>query len=88
MAAFEAAVVDPEIRSLLDEWLNEAIGDVREGLDRADRFPARTRHFRSVMTISELDYVARHWSAGRWGIEHDEMLDVLVECWFGLIGRH
>lgn len=87
-AAFEAAVVDPEIRALLDEWLNEAIGDVREGLDRADRFPARTRHFRSVMTISELDYVARHWSAGRWGIEHDEMLDVLVECWFGLIGRH
>lgn len=87
-AAFEAAAVDPEIRTLLDEWLNEAISDIEDGLDRADRFPAGTRRFRGVLAITELDYVARHWTPGRWGVEYDEMLNVLTESWFGSIGRH
>ncbi len=86
--AFEAAAVDPEIRTLLDEWLNEAIGDIKEGLDRADRFPAGTRHFRSVIAITELDHVARHWRPGTWGVGRDEMLDVLTESWLGSIGSH
>ncbi|WP_153339760.1 TetR/AcrR family transcriptional regulator [Nocardia aurantia] len=86
-AAFEAAAVDPEIRALLDEWLNEAIGDIEEGLNRADRFPAGTRHFRSVIAITELDHVARHWTPGHWGVRHAEMLDVLTESWAGSIGR-
>ncbi|MEU4511045.1 helix-turn-helix domain-containing protein [Nonomuraea wenchangensis] len=86
-AAFEAAAVDPEIRELLGAWLNEAIGDVEEGLNRADRFPAATRHFRSVIAITELDHVARHWVAGHWGVQREEMLDVLAESWTGTIGR-
>lgn len=86
--AFEAAAVDPEIRTLLDEWLNEAIGDIKEGLDRADRFPAGTRYFRSVIAITELDHVARHWKPGTWGVGRDEMLDVLTESWVGSIGSH
>jgi len=85
--ATEAAAVDPAIRVLLDEWLNEAIGDVKDGLDRADRFPAATRHFRSVIAINELDHVARNWTPGTWGVGHGEMLDVLTESWFGSIGR-
>ncbi|MFG1945430.1 TetR/AcrR family transcriptional regulator [Nonomuraea sp. NPDC048826] len=86
--AFEAAAVDPDIRALLDEWLNEAISDVKEGLDRAGRFPAATRHFRSVIAITELDHVARNWKPGTWGVERDQMLDVLTESWLGSIGRH
>lgn len=86
-AAHEAAAVDPEIRALLNEWLEEAIGDIRDGLDRADRFPADTRHFRSVIAMTELDHTARHWTPGAWGVGHDEMLDVLTESWVGSIGR-
>ncbi|XKK38142.1 hypothetical protein HFP72_26655 [Nocardiopsis sp. ARC36] len=87
-AAFEAAVVDPEIRVLLEAWLNEAVSDIKDGLDNADRFPAGTRHFRGFIVITELDHVARHWTPGRWGVELDEMLDVLTESWVGSIGRH
>lgn len=86
--AFEAAAVDPEIRTLFDTWLEEAIGDVKAGLDRADRFPTATRRFRGVVAIAELDHVARHWTPGHWGVEYDAMLDVLTESWFGSIGRH
>ncbi|WP_040801111.1 TetR/AcrR family transcriptional regulator [Nocardia higoensis] len=86
--AFEAAAVDPEIRALFGEWLDETIGDIQDGLDTADRFPARTRRFRSVLAMTQLDHVARNWTPGHWGVEHDEMLDVLTESWFGVIGRH
>ncbi|KAA9156933.1 TetR/AcrR family transcriptional regulator [Amycolatopsis acidicola] len=86
-AAFEAAAVDPRIRALLSEWLDEAIGDVEDGLNRAGRFPPGTRHFRSVLAITELDHVARHWTPGHWGVEREEMLDVLTESWVGSIGR-
>lgn len=86
--AFEAAAVDPEIRALHDEWMNEAIGDIRDGLDRAGRFPAGTRHFRGVLAITELDHVARNWTAGQWGVGYREMLDVLTESWVGSLGRH
>ncbi|MGC9670731.1 TetR/AcrR family transcriptional regulator [Planosporangium sp. 12N6] len=85
-AAFEAAAVDPEIRALVDEWMEEATGDIEDGLQRANRFDPGTRHFRSVIAITELDYVARRWTPGQWGVEHDEMLDVLTESWMGIVG--
>lgn len=85
--AFEAAAADPEVRALLNTWLDEAQRDIEDGLDRAGRFPARTRRFRSVIAITELDHVARHWTPGRWGVERAEMLDVLAESWHGTIGR-
>lgn len=85
--AFEAAAVDPAIRGLFDEWMNEAIGDIEDGLDRAGRFPAGTRRFRGVLAITELDHAARHWTPGQWGVGYAEMLDVLTESWFGSIGR-
>ncbi|MFD4406195.1 TetR/AcrR family transcriptional regulator [Nocardia sp. NPDC058499] len=85
--AFEAAAVDPEIRELFDAWLNEAIGDIEDGLNRADRFPAGTRRLRSVLAITELDHIARNWTSGQWGAGYPEMLDVLTESWTGTIGR-
>lgn len=85
--AYEAAFIDPEIREVFDGWLNEAIGDVQEGLDRAGRFPPGTRRFRSVIAITELDHVARNWKPGTWGADREEMLDVLAESWCGSIGR-
>ena len=86
--AFEAAAVDPEIRALFDEWLNEAIGDIENGLNRAARFPAGTRRFRSVLAVTALDHVARNWMPGQWGVEYEGMLDTLTESWVGSIGRH
>lgn len=86
-AAFEAAAVDVDIRRLLDDWLDEAIDDIKDGLDRADRFPADTRHVRSVIAITELDHVARRWTPGRWGVQLEQLLDVLTESWHGTIGR-
>lgn len=85
MAAFAAAAVDPQIRALLDERLNEAVGDIEDGPGRAGRSPADTRRLRGVIVITDLDQVARHRkpATGR-----DELPDVLTESRLGTIGRY
>jgi hypothetical protein len=45
-AAFEAAAVDPELRSLVDQWIEEVASDIATGLEQAGRFEPGTRHMR------------------------------------------
>jgi hypothetical protein len=59
-AAFEAATVNPELRSLVDTWFEEAISDIEEGLDQAGRLEPETRHLRGVLAIAQVDHVARN----------------------------
>src|SRR6478609_6866480 len=49
IAASTAAAVEPEIRDLVDEWSEEVVGDITDGLDLAERFEPATRHFRGVL---------------------------------------
>ncbi|MDL5155636.1 TetR/AcrR family transcriptional regulator [Actinomycetospora termitidis] len=85
VAAFEAAAVDPELRGLVDRWIEEVAGDVEEGLDAAGRFEPGTRHMRGVLAFAQLDHVARTWAHGRDREELDRMLDVLTESWWHLL---
>jgi AcrR family transcriptional regulator len=84
-AAFEAATVDPEIRVLVDGWFDEAIGDVEQGLQRAARFAPDTRRLRAVLAMTQLDYLARTWTPGRWNADLKPMLEVLTASWIALI---
>ena len=86
-AAFEAATVDPEIRVLVDGWFDEAIGDVEQGLQRAARFAPDTRRLRAVLAMTQLDYLARTWTPGRWNADLKPMLEVLTASWIALISE-
>ena len=86
-AAFEAATVDPEIRVLVEGWFDEAIGDVTEGLERAGRFAPATRRLRAVLAMTELDYLVRNWTPGRWNTDLEPMLEVLATSWAGLLAE-
>jgi hypothetical protein len=83
--AVEAAAVDPELRGLVDQWMDEAIADVEEGLQQAGRFAPETRHLRDVLALAQLDYVARHWEPGHWNIEYDRLVEVLTDNWVHLV---
>lgn len=87
-AAFEAATVDPEIRALVDGWFDEAIGDVHAGLDRAGRFPPETRRVRAVLAMTQLDYLARTWTPGRWNADLDSALEAITTSWVALLAKH
>jgi AcrR family transcriptional regulator len=83
--AFEAAAVDPELRTLADEWLEEAVSDITEGLDAAGRFEPRSRRLRGVLAMAQLDFVAMHWKDGRWGADLDGVIEVLGDSWSDLL---
>jgi len=86
-AAFEAATVDPEIRVLVDGWFDEAIGDVEQGMQRAGRFAPDTRRLRAVLAMTQLDFLARSWTPGRWNADLEPMLAVLTASWIALVAE-
>jgi AcrR family transcriptional regulator len=85
VAAFEAAAVDPELRTLVDQWIEEVASDVEDGLTEAGRFDLATRHMRGVLAFAQLDHVARSWAQGRERAELDRMIDVLTDSWWKLL---
>jgi len=88
VAATVAAAVEPEIRELLDEWSEEVVGDIQEGLDLADRFDEESRHFRGVLAFAMLDQTTLHWFRNQWDLESDPALVVLTAAWVELVGAH
>jgi AcrR family transcriptional regulator len=86
-AAFQAAAVDLEIRALVEGWFDEAISDVADGLDRAGRFAPETRRVRAVLAMTQLDYLARTWTPGRWNADTDSALEALTTSWVALLAN-
>lgn len=85
-AITEAGIVDADLRGLVDDWFEEVIADIKDGLDRADRFDASLRHPRAALAMAQLDYVGQHWTDGRWNVQREEIVQVLGEAWFILLG--
>jgi AcrR family transcriptional regulator len=86
LAATEASAIDPEIRLLMNEWFDETISDIVEGLTRADRYEPETRRFRGELAIAQLDHTALHWMREAWDLDGDRALAVLAESWAKLLG--
>ncbi|MCM1972431.1 MULTISPECIES: TetR/AcrR family transcriptional regulator [unclassified Streptomyces] len=83
--ARDAAAVDPELRDLVDRWMEEAISDIEDGLTRAGRLEPHQRRFRGVLAMAELDYVAQHWGDADWKLDREQMLAELATSWVRLL---
>ncbi|WAP60261.1 TetR/AcrR family transcriptional regulator [Streptomyces sp. S465] len=81
----DAAVVDPELTDLVERWMEEAISDIADGLAVAERLEPHQRHFRGVLAMAQLDYVAQNWERADWKLTPDQMLDELGDSWVRLL---
>lgn len=81
----DAAVVDPELEDLVERWMSEAISDIQDGLDQADRFDPEIRFFRGALAMAELDFVAQRWGVAEWKISEEQMISELVDGWTRLL---
>lgn len=81
----DASVVDPDLPDLVERWMEEAIADIEDGLTAAGRLEPYQRHFRGVLAMAQLDYVAQHWDGSDWKIGRDEMLEELGASWVRLL---
>lgn len=78
-------MVDPELTDLVERWMEEAIGDIEDGLAAAGRLEPYQRHFRGVLAMAELDFVAQNWHRAEWKLTRDQMLDELGTSWVRLL---
>lgn len=83
--ARDAAAVEPELANLIERWLEEPISDIEDGLTKAGRLEPYQRHFRGVLAMAELDYVAQNWSNSDWKLTREQMLDELATSWTRLL---
>ncbi|MFZ3555129.1 MULTISPECIES: TetR/AcrR family transcriptional regulator [unclassified Streptomyces] len=81
----DAAAIDPELRDLVERWMEEAIGDIEDGLTQAGRFEPHQRRFKGVLAMAELDYVAQHWGGADWKLTREQLLDELSASWVRLL---
>jgi AcrR family transcriptional regulator len=81
----EAAVIEPDLTDLVERWMEEAVGDVEDGLTQAGRFESHQRHFRGVLALAQLDFVAQHWGDTDWKLDREQMLEELVDSWTSLL---
>ncbi|MFF4966101.1 TetR/AcrR family transcriptional regulator [Streptomyces sp. NPDC001037] len=82
----DAAVVDPDLTDLVERWLEEAISDIEDGLAAAGRLEPHQRHFRGVLAMAQLDFVAQHWDRVDWKLTREQMLEELAASWVRLLG--
>jgi len=81
----EAAAVDREVRTLVEEWHEEVISDIVRGLQLAGRFPEETHHIRGTLAFTQLDYVATLWTRRKFEPNRDHALEVLADSWYHLL---
>ena len=69
----------------LDGWLEETVGAIHEGLNKADRFDASTRRIRCVLAFGELEYLAKRWLRVGWAVDRQMCLRTLTDSWCFLL---
>jgi AcrR family transcriptional regulator len=84
-AAYEAAAIDPEIRAIVDDWMESAADDIERGLTLAGRFDPTTRHIRAVLAFSQLEYLSRRWMRSGWDLKREKTLELLAQSWTDLL---
>lgn len=87
LSAAEASAVDDEIRVVYENWADEVIADIVDGLAEADRYAPDTRHMRGELAFGMLDRTAQHWMHHAWDIDTGPELDVLTEAWAKILGE-
>ena len=87
VAAYQVAVVEPEIQAGLDAWFEDVAGLIQEGLDRAGRFDTGTRRIRAVLAFGQLEYLANRWLRVGWAVEREICLQTLTDSWCPLGAR-
>ncbi|MDQ0756655.1 TetR/AcrR family transcriptional regulator [Arthrobacter sp. B3I4] len=81
----EAAAVDREVRTMVENWHEEVISDLVRGMQLAGRFTEETRHIRGTLAFTSLDYVATLWTRRKLEPNREHALEVLADSWYHLL---
>ncbi|AII07746.1 TetR family transcriptional regulator [Rhodococcus wratislaviensis] len=83
-ASFQAAH-EPDVAAKTEQWFEDAVGQMTDGLDRAKRFPPDRRQVRCVLAFGQLEYLSRRYFSVGWRIPREVCLDELTDSWCHLL---
>ncbi|GAF50289.1 TetR/AcrR family transcriptional regulator [Rhodococcus wratislaviensis] len=83
-ASFQAAH-EPDVAAKTEQWFEDAVGQMTDGLDRAKRFPPDRRQVRCVLAFGQLEYLSRRYFSVGWRIPREVCLDELADSWCHLL---
>jgi AcrR family transcriptional regulator len=85
--ASQAAANSEAAREAIDSWLSQPVEEIRDGLDRANRFPPESRYSRGVLAFGQVEFYSRRWAALGWGelLNRQAAADALVDSWCHLL---
>ena len=84
-ATHQAAAIEPDIQTTIDQWFDGAIDDMEKGLNRANRFDPETRRVRCALAFGELEFLSRRWMRLGWTVDPNKALDVITDSWCQLL---
>jgi AcrR family transcriptional regulator len=84
-ATHQAAAVEPDIQSTIDQWFDHAIDEMTAGLNKANRFAEETRRVRCALAFGELEFLSRRWMRLGWTVDRNAALETMVDSWCHLL---
>ncbi|TJY70066.1 TetR/AcrR family transcriptional regulator [Arthrobacter sp. CAU 1506] len=86
-AVYQAAPVEPEVASTLEDWFRDVAADMTTGLDRAGRFESSSRRIRCVLAFGQLEYLSQRWIRTGWFVDRETCLETLTDSWCHLLSE-
>lgn len=79
--ADQAIGVEPDVGRRIEEWHDNPISEIAEGLTLAGRFAPEERRLRAMFAFAQMEYLSRRWARLGWGngVERDQALEALTE---------
>jgi AcrR family transcriptional regulator len=84
-ATHQAAAVEPDIQTTIDQWFDHAIDALEAGLNKANRFTPESRRVRCALAFGELEFLSRRWMRLGWGVDREVALDTMADSWCHLL---
>jgi AcrR family transcriptional regulator len=81
--ALQAMASSDGARESVESWWSQPIEEIRDGLDRANRFAPESRYSRGVLAFGQVEFLSRRWAALGWGeqLNRAAAADSLVDSW-------
>ncbi|MGC9670733.1 TetR/AcrR family transcriptional regulator [Planosporangium sp. 12N6] len=83
-ASYQAAH-EPDVTLQTERWFESAVGQMTEGLNRANRFSPEHRRIRCELAFGQLEYLSRRYFSVGWHIPREICLEELTDSWCHLL---
>ena len=87
LTASAQAAHEPEIAEQIEKWFETAVGQMTDGLNKAERYPPARRRIRCVLAFGQLEYLSRRYFSLGWRTPRHICLDELTASWVHLLAE-